>query len=394
MAKASLSRIIRQRILREEVSKVRSVPDARRYFSTEVDVKREIEPLAPEWDELCDRLNAVPFVRPGWIAAWWRAFGVGTLDVLTVRRGTRLAGVLPVCRRHGTLRSPTNCHTPEFGLLAEDREAADELLSTLLTSRRRRVSLAYLDAERARFDRYPAGAEAARYRVLTRTLQRSLYLAIEGDFAGYERGLSRSFRTDLRRSRRRLEEQGQVSIVFSEGDEHLTELLAEVFQVEASGWKGTGGTAITSRPDTKRFYEEVALWAAERGSLRLFFLRLDGRAIAVDYGLEEGGVYYIVKRGYDPAYQRFSPGKLLVHAIIAHAFSVGLTRVEFLGGDEPYKRAWMDAYRERVLFQAFAPSFAGLVEWATIAYGRPLAKRLGADRVRSVLRGGARRGQP
>src|SRR5262249_41813831 len=47
----------------------------------------DIGPLAREWEELADRVQAVPWVRPGWVAAWWRAFGKGALEVLAVRRG-------------------------------------------------------------------------------------------------------------------------------------------------------------------------------------------------------------------------------------------------------------------------------------------------------------------
>src|SRR5438105_12628854 len=46
-----------------------------------LDVKDEIEPLAREWDDLADRVSAPPFLRSGWTAAWWLAFGRGHLEV-------------------------------------------------------------------------------------------------------------------------------------------------------------------------------------------------------------------------------------------------------------------------------------------------------------------------
>src|SRR5207247_10269646 len=64
-----------------------------------------------------------------------------------------------------------------------------------------------------------------------------------------------------------------------DGSERLDELLEEGFRVEASGWKSRAGTAIASRPDTRRFYTDVARWASDRGWLRLAFLRLGGRAL-------------------------------------------------------------------------------------------------------------------
>src|SRR6266566_178563 len=68
-----------------------------------------------EWEELADATCASPFRRPGWIAAWWHAFGEGRLELATVRFGGRLTVVLPLRRRLGALTSPSNWHTPDFG---------------------------------------------------------------------------------------------------------------------------------------------------------------------------------------------------------------------------------------------------------------------------------------
>jgi hypothetical protein len=68
--------------------------------------------------------------------------------------------------------------------------------------------------------------------------------------------------------------------------------------IEASGWKGERGAAIISRPETRSFYTEVSRWAARNGWLRLAFLRLDGRALAFQCGLEDGGTHYFLKGGF------------------------------------------------------------------------------------------------
>ena len=79
--------------------------------------------------------------------------------------------------------------------------------------------------------------------------------------------------------------------------------------MEGSGWKTR--TAIASRPDTRRFYRDVARWAAGRGWLRLGFLRLDGRALAFDFCLEHAGTHYLLKTGFDPAFRAYGPGMLM-----------------------------------------------------------------------------------
>ncbi len=330
--------------------------------------------LTQEWNALADRVRAAPFLRPGWIDAWWRAFGRGELEIIVARRAGRLVGLAPLFRRHGAVRSTSNWHTPAFGFLSEDSETERALAEMTVAGTRRRATLSFLDAEGRTVARCRAEGEAAGFRVLVRTLERSPYLEIEGDWESYQGNLKGTFRRDLARRLRRFHEEGRVSFEILDGTARLDELLAEGFDVEASSWKGPRGTAVAVGARTRLFYCDVARWAANEGWLRLAFLRLDGRAIAFHYGLEERGVYYALKGGYDPCFSKFSPGSLLINFTLAHAFSTGLRRYEFLGGDEPYKLAWTRSCRSLVLLHLFAPSVTGFLDWIALAYGRPVAK--------------------
>lgn len=340
-----------------------------------VETQTSLASTAAEWDELADRVDAPPFLRPGWIEAWWRAFGRGGLELVTLRRGGALAGLLPLQSHRRAVRSPTNWHTPEFALLAEDDEALRALARALFRAGRRRVSLGFLNGGEPSLEVSVTAAQEAGYRIHLRTLERSPYVAIEGAWADYERRVRKHRLTEARRRRRRLEEQGELVVEVADGSERLDALLEEGFRVEASGWKSERGTAIVSRPETRAFYTDVARWAAERGWLRLAFLRLDGRPLAFQYLIEAGGSVYFLKGGYETEYARFAPGTLLAQETLARAFAAGLRTYEFLGTEEPFKLEWTDLVRERIGLEAFAPSAPGLAEWAAFAYARPVAKR-------------------
>lgn len=344
-----------------------------------IEIVRSVEAIATEWERLGGALGASPFMRPGWISAWWRAFGSGTLEIITTR-GTdgRLSGVLPLQRRFGALKSTTNAHSPEFGLLAEDAESADAIAQEIFRRGVRSLSLGLLNADDVR--RLRAAADAAGYRVLEPKVRRSPYLAIEGDWTTYQRGLSKNMRSDVSRRLRRLMEAGSVSVEVATGRERIDELLAEGFRIEHSGWKARKSTAIASRADTRQFYSEVARWAADCGFLWLAFLRLDGRALAFEFGLEHDGVNYPLKGGYDPEYAWFSPGSVLEWMMVGRAFCRGMSFYEFLGAEEAWKLRWTSTCRNRQVVRAFARSLSGSAEWIVVAHGRPLAKRLGGHR--------------
>jgi CelD/BcsL family acetyltransferase involved in cellulose biosynthesis len=324
-----------------------------------------------EWDRLADRTGAAPFLRPGWIEAWWRAFGAGRLEVLREEGEGGVHALLPVRHLHGAVSSPSNSHSPRFGVLRDDRAMGAALLDKLFARRPAQVSLGFVGALGSSLEELTGAAETAGYRSLQRTLERSPFVTVDGSWEGYERSLDGSVRRDLRRCRRRLEELGRVTLDVEYDIAHLDEALA----LESLGWKRTAGTAIISAPQTAHFYIEVARWAAATGRLRLIFLRVDGRPVAFHLALEDDRTYFPLKGGFDPALRAQSPGRLLIHATLERAFAVGLRRYEFLGGSDAYKLRWATEAYDRVLFQAFAPGPVGQARWATFAYGRPLAKR-------------------
>lgn len=341
-----------------------------------VELHHGVAPLAAEWDDLADRVSRSTFLRPGWTSAWWAAFGTGKLTILALRENGRLSGVLPMMSRSGALVSPTNWHTPEFGILADGEAARTCLLEAALDRAPRRLALGFL-ADDGHLDIARAIAATRRYRCWIRTMERSPYVQIAGsDWDAFERSLGKHFRTELRRRKRRLAENGDLSVSLHRGDADLDALLDEGFNIEGSGWKSAQGTAILSDPRVHRFYTDIARWGASRGTLRLAFLRVSGRPIAFVFLLVDDNRYYHLKGGFDPAQGRYAPGMLLSHALVEQAFSEGASSYEFLGDVEPFKLTWASSVRERMQFQAFSSSMPGLLTLATERFARPGWKRL------------------
>lgn len=322
-----------------------------------------IDPLTRPWATLADRVGAAPFVRPGWVSAWLRAFDSRQLRLYTVWRRQDLVGIAPLVSRHGALVSPTNAHTPLFGLLAEDAAARESLVGQLLAERPRHVDFGYLDPGCPTSAGFRRGLRERGYRSMTEVAVRSPFTDTSGDWSVYQQRLSKNRRTGLRRHERRLREQGELGLEIHDGTENLEALLAEGYRVEASGWKGTEGTAIQSSPETRQFYSAVARWAAEKRWLRLAFLRLNGRAIAFEFLLRHDDVIYDLKGGYDDAYRRWGPGVLLTYRLLEESFADPEVRsFEWLGEADPYKLEWSDGQRERLRLRSFAPSVAGTTD--------------------------------
>ncbi|HKP16849.1 MAG TPA: GNAT family N-acetyltransferase [Gaiellaceae bacterium] len=344
------------------------------------EVLDSIERIAPEWDELATRAAAPPFARPGWFQVWWRAFGRGRLELLAARRGARLVGVAPLSRHRGSLLALANVHSPRFTLLSDDEEAELGLAERLFDENPLHTVFCYVEAGVDGVATVERVARSRSRRLFTAPIQRSPYVELDGDWDGFEHSLSSKFVADLRRRRRALEREGEVGVEVVEGAAAVNGTLSEVFALEPSGWKDERGTAITASPATRRFYTELAEWAAAEGFLRLAFLRLDGRPLACQYALEDAGGWYFLKGGIAPDAKRFAPGKLLAHAMIRRAYDSGLRWFEFLGAAEAWKSDWRPAHRDLVIQHSFPRGPVGLGWSSAVAAWRlgalPLAKRI------------------
>lgn len=329
-----------------------------------------IEPIAEQWRQLAAAVHAAPFLWPGWTAAWLDAFGAEGFSICTVWRDTQLVGVLPTLVGERTVASPTNDQTPVFGPLATDAAAAAALGSAVVGGRPYRLDLGYMDPDDTSTAHCSAALHDHGYRQLPQQTLRAPFTNLSGDWDTFSARFSKNRRKALRRTERRLREQGDLRVDVYDGGSDLDERLAEGFRVEGSGWKGAQGTAIDARPAHRHFYTQVARWAADHKWLQLVFLRLDGRPIAFELVLRHDDVVYDLKGGYDEDYRTWGPGVLLMGEMVRAAFDDGVRTIEWLGADDTYKLAWSDGTRERVTATWFGPTIRGRAEYHSRALSR------------------------
>ncbi len=335
--------------------------------------------LEAEWEELADRIGAPPFLRPGWFDAWRGAFGEGEPRTVEFRRDGELQGIVPLLAQGRRLVSQTSWHSPSFTPLALDDSARHELALSLFAQPEPVVDLNLLAMEHAGGIEALASAarEAGRLPVV-RELVRAPFVGLPGSYEDYLGNLSGNRRRALRRKRRRLEEVGEVSFEVHDGSADLDSLLGELYAIEASGWKGERGETIVSKPELERFYNEFSHWAAERNWLRIAFVRLDGRPIAIQLILEYGDTWYLARMGYDETYRQHGPGAVLMNELIRYCCQrPGLKRIDLLGESEEFKASWATGEEPRYWLLAYRRTPAGLTRWAETAARR---------RVGSVLR--------
>jgi len=175
-----------------------------------------------------------------------------------------------------------------------------------------------------------------------------------------ETKLSSSWRSSLRRGRRKATEVGPVRFeVTAPKPSELPAMLAEVFRVEAANWKGKNGSALLNDSHRRQFYEQYAATACEKGILRIGFMRIGERAVATQLAVESRGGFWLLKVGYDETYACCSPGNLLLVETLRYAVTRGLKSYEFLGSAEPWTEVWTRQIRPCVSVAAYPNNCRG-----------------------------------
>jgi len=117
-------------------------------------------------------------------------------------------------------------------------------------------------------------------------------------------------RRNLQRSRRLLQDRldEPVRLVDHAGEPGVVDRF---LALEASGYKGRGGTAILSDPHKPDYFRDVCAGFAAHGRLRILALEAGDTTLAMKCQMCAGDGVFELKVGFDERFATFSPGVLL-----------------------------------------------------------------------------------
>ena len=243
------------------------------------------------------------------------------------------------------------------------------------------IRLQPLDADGVFIRGMEAGLHACGYRVDRFFCFGNWYLPIEaGGFEAYWQQRPAQLRNTVERARRRLDRSHTWHINILTAPSPALELGIAAYQrVYAQSWK-------EAEPN-EAFMPGLIRMAADQGQLRLGLLWLEGEVVAAQVWIVTAGKAHIFKLAYQAGFERFSVGSVLTAALMQHVMDVdGVREVDYLTGDDSYKKDWMSHRRERVGLIAFDRSrLRGCMAWARHSAGKLYRRCLSPDAIRKSL---------
>jgi len=351
-----------------------------------------VEELSSPWRSLCDEAADEIFYRPDWTHTYLAAFAPQTsITIISVWDGPRLCALLPLMRQRVwvdglpalQLTIPANVHSARAGFALCPGDDGESALRALWQAIKALPRWDVLDVshvlEGSGIDRLAACARSEGFPVARKRTSQTLYLPIvdstgSKDQPPWMAGTRPKFRAHLRRTRRQLEEQGVVSLTHYNAADPAA--VARFYDLEASGWKGTEGTAIKCDPRTLHFYNSVASVAGQQGYFSLDFLELNGKPIAGNLAFNFCGHYLLAKSAYDESFSRYGPGQLLVHAVLNESSQRGLHEFDFVGPATWKQSRWASARRTSYRVFIFRKNLFGRLLYTARISARDAARRL------------------
>src|SRR6185369_6060793 len=154
------------------------------------------------------------------------------------------------------------------------------------------------------------------------------------DFDGYLATLTKHHRHEIRRKLRRALAVGEVALVESTDPVVDLEVFIDLHQRK---WGDEGLFPPTEGGNqSRRFLRRLFELFGPGGPLRLSFLHVGDQRVAAAIHFETADSIYFYNAGVEPDARHLSPGVLLVECLVRRAIERGLTRFDFMRGDEPY----------------------------------------------------------
>lgn len=243
------------------------------------------------------------------------------------------------------------------------------------------VELKPLDVNSPAFAGMVDGFEQAGFVVQTYFCFGNWYLEVRGrSFAEYVDSLPSALRNTLGRKKKKLEKSGRSTLRIISGGPDLDSAIEAYNKVYIASWK---------KPEPyPHFVPELIRTCARLGALRLGLVHVDGEPAAAQFWIVQNGMALIYKLAYDARFTSLSVGSVLTAAMMERAIDVDkVETVDYLTGDDAYKKDWMSDRRERWGILAMNPrTLRGACAIARHVCGRAI-KRFGSSLLKQKPQG-------
>ena len=355
--------------------------------------------LEDPWLALWARADGNVFQRFDWVAAWWRSAGELNgfrLNIVLAWEGDDLVAVAPlITRRYRGLRvlewAAKDCSDYCDIMIAPGIDKLDVVASVWRhVGANSRFDLAYITRMQpeanAQLLARVTGSRAVGLRSSNRiALATGIKLGEWTSSKAWFQTLGKKGRNNHTRGWRILETSGPVAFRLLDRGEDIAAALDRMCALKQK-WADERHVSPPVLQNGAALLRALVQTLAQVGSLRLFVLECDQQIVAASLNIMDRDRLLAFVAAYDPAFDRASPGTILMVEYIRWAIDNGLTMVDFLCGDETYKDRFADVRAELASFTGARTPLGWMAIAAETGVGRAKSASMRSARALNAYR--------
>lgn len=316
----------------------------------------EFDRLRESWDRLLHQSSrATVFNSWEWLYYWWKHYGNShQLRILVVTRNSEVIGIAPLYIhlirpfRLFTIKSlqwigtggDTSPDYLDLLCLAEDEdEISKRLASYILQDWADWDAIHWTDMpESSPLFRELAKLKAETFEVECGISSRISQITLPGSWDQFMKSLPKRKRYKIRHRFHRIIEDMRGKISIWQDGSTLNKALDLLIRLHHDRWKDRARQCAFSSNAYIEFHRDIMHAFHARGWLRLYYLTIEDKVIAMDYNYQFKGTVMQFQGGFDSEYYDLSPGFILMCHFFKEAIKEGNSLFDFLKGEYDHKK--------------------------------------------------------
>ena len=310
--------------------------------------------LSSRWNELLSNSADQSFFQTWeWVTAWWEAYNKGReLFIVVMRKNGDLVGIAPLYREkiHGPLGGIKRI-LRFIGDGSDDADGFSMIFDSNYAELCASSFCKWLDANSNEWDLLELSSmpeECETVQQLLSNVERidwaqhrwrlpHLVLSLPATWEEYLAARPSSVCRGLKYMMRRAEKTFQLQMRISHKPEEILADLEILFELHQKRWREKGGPGKFRDAGRKELYRLLCGQSSQSAAM-LYVLESNGKPISAIFGMLRDGTFYRFQSGYDTDFSKYSVGILHQLYVIQALGLEGVRVVDFLAGDEEYKR--------------------------------------------------------
>ncbi|CCK80474.1 GNAT family N-acetyltransferase [Desulfobacula toluolica] len=152
---------------------------------------------------------------------------------------------------------------------------------------------------------------------------------------------SRNLRASIKKNYKKTRKKGEMQFIMVKHPDGIEEYINIYFDVYSKSWKKNESVG-------PHFYIDLMNGFARKGLLRLGIVMIEDKPVAAGFAIVHNKVACFEKTAYDKEFLSLGVGGIWLTEMIKYVLDTDkVVEIDFLRGDDAYKKRWMENRRER-----------------------------------------------